>query len=152
VGAGARVFGRPYVQNLGALRLGADVVLYARPVRLHLVTGTGGTLTLGDGVVVGHGAGVTAFERVEIGDGTVIGPFVMIIDTDFHDLVDRRAPGLTAPIRIGRDVWIGAWATVLRGAEIGDGAVVAAGSVVRGHVPAGAHVGGVPARPLPQSK
>ena len=145
VGAGARVYGRPFVRNLGVVRLGADVILYSRPVLLHLLCGPGGSLVLGDRVVMGHGAGVTAFERVDVGDDTVIGPFAMIIDTDFHDLIDRRAPGATSPVRIGRDVRIGAWAIVLRGTDIGDGAVVAAGSVVRGHVPAGAHVGGVPA-------
>jgi acetyltransferase-like isoleucine patch superfamily enzyme len=50
------------------------------------------------------------------------------------------------PIAIGSDVWIGARTIVLDGAEIGDGAIVAAGSVVSGTIPPYAIVGGVPAR------
>lgn len=51
-----------------------------------------------------------------------------------------------APPVIGNDVWIGAGATVLRGAVIEDGAVIGAGSIVTGHVPAYAVVGGIPAK------
>ena len=148
VGAGTRVVGNPFMRNPGSMRLGDGVVLYSSPVRLHLVTGRGGTLTLGDGVIVGHGAGVTAYHRIDIGAGTVIGPYALIMDTDFHDVVDRRAAGATGAVHIGRDVRIGAWSIVLRETEIGDGAVIAPGSVVRGKVAAGARIGGVPARPL----
>jgi carbonic anhydrase/acetyltransferase-like protein (isoleucine patch superfamily) len=49
-------------------------------------------------------------------------------------------------VRIGDDVWLGAGVTVLPGARIGDGAVIAAGAVVRGEVPPGEIWGGVPAR------
>lgn len=50
------------------------------------------------------------------------------------------------PVTIGNDVWIGARAIVLDGATIGDGAIVAAGSVVSGEVPPYAIVSGVPAK------
>jgi acetyltransferase-like isoleucine patch superfamily enzyme len=50
------------------------------------------------------------------------------------------------PVRVGNDVWIGANATILSGVTIGDGAVVAAGSVVTESVPPYAIVGGVPAK------
>jgi acetyltransferase-like isoleucine patch superfamily enzyme len=50
------------------------------------------------------------------------------------------------PVHIGNDVWIGARAIVLDGARIGDGAIVAAGSVVSGEVPPYAIVSGVPAK------
>lgn len=53
-----------------------------------------------------------------------------------------------AAITIGRQVWIGRGAVVLAGVRIGDGALVAANAVVTRDVPAGAVVGGVPARPL----
>jgi acetyltransferase-like isoleucine patch superfamily enzyme len=49
-------------------------------------------------------------------------------------------------VTIGRDVWVGAGCVILPGVTIGDGAVLAAGSVVTKDVPAGAVVGGVPAK------
>jgi hypothetical protein len=55
--------------------------------------------------------------------------------------------GFTAKgIHIGRDVWMGANATILDGVTTGDGAVVAAGAVVNHDVPSYQIVGGVPAR------
>ena len=50
------------------------------------------------------------------------------------------------PIRIGSDVWIGSHVIVMGGVTIGDGAVVAAGSIVTKDVPPFAIVGGVPAK------
>ena len=52
------------------------------------------------------------------------------------------------PIVIGNDVWIAAHCTILKGVVIGDGAVVAAGSVVTHDVPPYTVVAGVPARVL----
>jgi len=52
------------------------------------------------------------------------------------------------PINIGNDVWIGTNALILSGVTIGNGAVIAAGSVVTKDVPAYAVVGGVPARTI----
>lgn len=54
------------------------------------------------------------------------------------------------PVVIGNDVWIGAKCTVLSGVTIGDGAVVAANSVVTTDVPPYAVVGGVPAKVIGQ--
>lgn len=51
-------------------------------------------------------------------------------------------------IVIGHDVWVGANAVILSGVEIGNGAIVAAGSVVTKNVPPYAIVGGVPAKVL----
>ena len=53
-----------------------------------------------------------------------------------------------APIKIGNDVWIGARAVIIDGVSIGDGAIVAAGSIVTKDVPAYSVVGGIPARVL----
>lgn len=86
-----------------------------------------------------------------IGDDTVIGPAFCLIAGD-HKIdqpgVSHRnsGPGVNLPITIGRNVWIGARVTVLKGVKIGDGAVIAAGSVVAKDVPSLAVVAGVPAR------
>jgi len=50
------------------------------------------------------------------------------------------------PIRIGNDVWIGARAIIMDGVDVGDGAVIAGGSVVTQNVAAYEIVGGIPAK------
>jgi acetyltransferase-like isoleucine patch superfamily enzyme len=72
-----------------------------------------------------------------------------VIATLNHDIAaSRRADMHPAPVTIGRNVWIGANATILAGVTIGDDAVVAAASVVTKDVPARAIVVGSPARVL----
>jgi len=93
-------------------------------------------------------------ERIEIGAGAAISNDVTIRDTDSHTLDSHtlgcaRRP-MTEPVRIGRHVWIGARVVVLKGVTIGDGAVIAAGSVVTRDVPAGCLAAGVPARVVKQ--
>jgi acetyltransferase-like isoleucine patch superfamily enzyme len=61
-------------------------------------------------------------------------------------ICDRSYFDEFAPVTIGNDVWIGARAIILDGVNIGDGAIVAAGSLVTKDVPAYAIVGGVPAK------
>jgi virginiamycin A acetyltransferase len=51
---------------------------------------------------------------------------------------------------IGNDVWMGYEATVMPGVQVGDGAIIAAKSVVVSHVPPYTVVGGNPARPIRQ--
>lgn len=83
---------------------------------------------------------------VTIGDGCQIGHDVVFATLDH--LIDpaRRKTTCPAPIVLGRNVWVGAHATILKGVTIGDNAIVAAGAVVTKDVPADTIVGGVPAR------
>ena len=98
----------------------------------------GAELTLGEHVSLSRGATVVCHCKVEIGAETMLANGVMVFDHD-HDF--RAAGGLAArayrkaPIKIGKNVWIGANAVILRGTEIGDGCVVGAGAVVRGRYP-----------------
>ena len=85
---------------------------------------------------------------ITIGDGTLIGHQVVLATLNHHENPARRQELNGAPIVIGKNVWIGAHATVLAGVTIGDGAIVAAGAVVTRDVPANMVVGGVPARIL----
>jgi acetyltransferase-like isoleucine patch superfamily enzyme len=107
---------------------------------------------LGDGVFIGPHAHLTA-EGVEIviGPDTVIGPgFYAICGDHRFDQpgVSFRSAGrgLNEPIRIGCSVWIGARVTVLKGVNIGDGAVIGAGSIVTRNIESCAVAVGVPAR------
>lgn len=140
------VMGRwPQLVGSGAMSLGPGVVFrsFRTPVRLE--AGHGGELTLGPGVFINDGVNIFAARRVAIGAHTKIGDGAMVYDTDFHP-VDPGQVIPVEPVSIGRNVWIGARVMVLAGAQVGDHAVIAAGSVVRGTIPARSVVAGVPAK------
>ena len=80
---------------------------------------------------------------VSIGDDTAIAWDCIIMDTDYHSINGKV---MTAPIVIGNHVWIGCKSVILKGVNIGDNAIVAAGSVVTKDVPANCLVGGSPAK------
>lgn len=148
VGRDAVLHGRPFVRNLGHIEIASDFVMSSLPVRSHLVTGPRGVLRIGARVHIAHGASISAHAELEIGDDVVIGPFAMLLDSDYHDASRRDSPGAARPIRIGRGVRLGAGVVVLRGAVIGDGAVIDAHSVVNRYVPGAVRASGVPARPV----
>jgi acetyltransferase-like isoleucine patch superfamily enzyme len=136
---------KPRIRNAGSMRIGREFWAGGRVTRVQLATQRTGTLVIGDYVGMNEGVQIMAVREVTIGDHTLIGDYVAIHDSDFHQL----APGLpvkTAPVRIGRNVWIGRNAIVLSGVTIGENAVVAAGSVVSTDVPANTLAGGIPAR------
>lgn len=109
----------------------------------------GGGIRIGNHVEINNFSVVDGTGGVEIGDGTLIGPGVKIISYQhrFDGHRPIREQGSDAkPVRIGRDVWIGANAVILAGISVGDGVVVGAGAVVTRDVPAWSVVTGVPAR------
>lgn len=87
------------------------------------------------------------YADIKIGDNCLIGPNVGIY-TASHNVApkDRYKTGFAKSITIGNDVWIGGNSCILPGVSIGDGAVIAAGSVVSENVAPFTVVGGVPAR------
>jgi acetyltransferase-like isoleucine patch superfamily enzyme len=94
---------------------------------------------------------VTAVHSCEIGDDVLIAEYVVIRDQD-HSTITRpisSAGFVSAPVRIGHDVWLGAKATILKGVTIGDGCVVGAHALVRSDAPRYSLVIGVPARARP---
>ena len=108
----------------------------------------GSNIRLGAGVFLNFNCVILDVVEVTIGDRTQIGPGVQILTADHPRDAATRASGLEfgRPVRIGRNVWIGAGAIVLPGVSIGDDAVIGAGSVVTRAVPAGATAFGNPAR------
>ena len=109
-------------------------------------TDCGKNLTVGKNVFINSGCKLQDQGGITIGDGTLIGHNVVLATLN-HDLNPARRRDLhPAPIRIGKNVWIGSNATVVPGVSIGDGAIVAAGAVVTKDVPPNTVVGGVPAR------
>ena len=111
-------------------------------------------LTIGNNGSFGAFNHITCINKVIIGDNCLTGKWVTISDnnhgtTDFdtlHEAPVKRKLYTKGPVIIGNNVWIGDKATILGGVTIGDGAVIAANSVVTKDVPAYSVVGGNPAR------
>ncbi|AMA53994.1 heptaprenylglyceryl phosphate O-acetyltransferase [Bacillus inaquosorum] len=80
-------------------------------------------------------------EKISVGTNTIIGYNTTILAHEY--LIHEYRIG---KVLIGDEVMIGANTTILPGVEIGDGAVVSAGTLVHKDVPAGAFVGGNPMR------
>ena len=87
---------------------------------------------------------------IEIGDGSLIGHNTTIATLNHDFNPDKRANLHPSPVKIGKNVWIGSDCTILPGIEIGDGAVIGAGSVVTKSVPANSIAVGSPARVIKQ--
>lgn len=116
------------------------------------------TLAAGASLRIGRDTGISggsfcAALGVEIGERCMIGADVMISDTDFHAIEPSgRSTNSdwsrirSAKVLIGNDVFIGARAVILKGVEIGDGAVIGAGSVVTRSVPSRGVTVGNPSR------
>ena len=121
-----------------AVRVGRDTGLYYGTT---FVTGPDAVIDIGEfGVVAGPT--ISTNGRVEIGHHALISYGVTLCGSAVSVPGDEG----DGDIFVGDDVWIGARATLLPGARIGDGAIVAAQTVVDFEVPAGALVAGQPAR------
>ena len=106
-------------------------------------------ITIGDNCFFNHNCSLTAAENIVIGNQCMFANNFVVVDHD-HDRKDGKILKelVTAPVKIGNNVWCGANVTVLKGVTIGDGAVIAAGSVVNRDVAAYSVVAGVPARKI----
>ena len=130
---------QPFVASTGAL-----------DVESHTHIRMPWRLTCGRQVSIGRGCQLTCTEGITLGDDVLLGPGVLLVSNN-HEWTDPdrhiRDQGLRgAPIVVGDDVWIGANVVVLPGVTIGEGAVVAAGSIVRDDVDPYTVVAGAPAR------
>lgn len=104
-------------------------------------------IDIGHDVFMSHLCLIAANERVEIGDETMIAEMVIIRDHDHDpDQPPRSGATLTAAVKIGRRVWLGSKATVVRGGSVGDDSVIGAHGLVNRPVPDASLAVGVPAR------
>jgi acetyltransferase-like isoleucine patch superfamily enzyme len=110
----------------------------------------GGEIEIGKNVFVGPYVVIFGHGGVTIGDHTLISMHVKILSSNHMippgDELIRSKADILLPARIGRDVWIGAGATILGGVSVGDGCVVGAGAVVSRDLPPGSIAIGIPAK------
>lgn len=115
----------------------------------------GAKIFLGKGVFLNFNCVFLDGDRIEIGDGTLLGPAVHIYATTHPIRAAERMferDGIPAyrtsakPVTVGRNVWIGGGAIILPGVTVGDGTTVGAGSVVTASLPAGVFAAGNPCR------
>ena len=88
---------------------------------------------------------INCYKEISIGHNVVISKGVIIRDSDNH-VINNLYDRVSQKIVIGDNVWIGMRAIILKGVNIGNGAVIAAGAVVNSDVPDNCIVGGVPAK------
>lgn len=125
--------------------------LYSRTI---IVTRTAESkIKIGNNVGI-SGATIYARKSIEIGDNTLIGGNVKILDNDFHPLEiearnkDIKEKILAKPIKIGKNCFIGCNSIILKGTELGDGCIVGAGAVVCGKFEDNSVIAGNPGRVL----
>jgi maltose O-acetyltransferase len=107
----------------------------------------GTNIELGERVFFNFNCVVLDVCPVRIGSFTLFGPAVQVY-TPMHPMNARlrREREFGKPISIGEDVWVGGGALILPGVQIGNGAVIGAGSVVTRDVPDGVFAAGNPCR------
>jgi len=114
--------------------------------------GADAKLEIGANVFIGRNSFLGVYQPIRIGRDTIIGAYSYIISGD-HRISSRTIPiaqqgYVGSSVSIGSNAWLGCHVVVLKGVAIGDGAVIAAGSVVTKDVPAYEVWGGVPAKKI----
>lgn len=148
LGPRVRLWGRPAISCQGRLIVGDRARLVSTVATLELAVGPNAELRIGEGAFINYGTSIAATERVEIGPQCSIGTYVTLMDNDFHRLEPERRNERpeSRPIVLEANVWLGAKVIVLRGVRIGEGSVIAAGSVVTRDIPPRSLAAGVPAK------
>lgn len=136
----------------GTLYVSKNATLEAKAVDVfsgsRITINPGAILKLGN-MKMSHGVVIDCFKSITIGNDVGIAEGVVLRDSDSHPIIINDcpiSPDVSAPIVIEDHVWIGMRAIVLRGVTIGEGSIVAAGSVVSRNVPPHSLVSGVPAK------
>jgi len=144
IGKGARLIGT----SLESTSIDLGALVRIRPY--VSLCAYGGKISLGRRVTIGEGSVICGHGGLTIGENTMISWLCSIVPANhiFDDIeVPLRLQGEERlGITIGSNAWIGSCVTILDGVNIGDNAIVGAGSVVTRDVPDWGVSMGIPAR------
>lgn len=148
LGRGVRAWNRVQVRGAGAVTIGDGVCFLPGVTPVELIVAPGAGLEIGAQTLLNFGCYIHVSESVVIGARCLIGPDVIIMDNDLHDLDPRRRHERppSRPVVLEENVWVGARAIILPGVTIGTGSVIGAGSVVTRAIPPQSLAAGMPAR------
>jgi acetyltransferase-like isoleucine patch superfamily enzyme len=155
--AQAYIFGRRVLRRIKMIVLRPAFKQYGRnfvfdPDGIYLFD----KITVGDDVLIGHGAVFWAIKGIHIGSKVMFATNVVIrggnhndkvIGQFIYDVTEKR-PQDDQPVIVEDDVWVGSNVIILKGVKLGRGCIVGAGAVVTKSVPPYAIVVGNPARVL----
>ncbi len=135
--------GRPYpkIIHKGGMLVAENCQFYSG-VRLEI--GENARLEIGNGTYLNRNTLIVCEKRIIIGKNCKIAWDVVIMDSDLHPM--NSEPIVNKPVFIEDDVWIGCRAIILKGVTIGEGAIIAAGSVITKNIPPYTVWGGAPAK------
>ncbi len=110
----------------------------------------GGHVHFGKNIYCNFGVTMVDDTHIYVGDNTMFGPHVTVATAGHPILPELRQQNYqyNAPVRIGKNCWIGAGAIILPGVTIGDNVVIGAGSVVNKDIPGNVVAVGNPCRVL----
>lgn len=106
----------------------------------HIIVGENATLEIGDNVFMNNFCSINCLDFITIGEGTLFGENVKLYDHNHHH-ENTPNPSIShteftyAPIKIGKNCWLGSNVTVLKGVNIGDNCIIGAGCTIYKNVP-----------------
>jgi len=125
-----------YIHSSASLLIGNQINLKNY---LNFVIGENAKVILENNVFMNNYCSINAIEKIEIGENTLFGEGVKLYDHNHEyngEMVEHRK-FRSAPIKIGKNCWLGSNVTVLKGVTIGDNCIIGAGCLIHKDVPAG---------------
>jgi acetyltransferase-like isoleucine patch superfamily enzyme len=157
LGPGCRIIGARHIsfgkRVFAERNLWLEAVVSYRSQQFHP------KITIGDYVSFSDGVHISAIASIAIGSHTLFGSKIYVSDHN-HGIYGgelqscpdeppaQRLLGGGGAVLIGENVWIGDNSVIIGPANIGNGAIIGANSVVRGSVPSNTIVAGAPAKPI----
>ncbi len=125
-----------YKYSRAIWQVSGTVVFKGRALIGHgskISVGKEGKLVFGDNIIITAESAIIALKKVvEFGNDCLLAWDILIMDNDFHSILDGKGDAINDPanIKIGNHVWIGCRSLILKGSIIPDNSIIAAGSRV----------------------